>query len=58
MDAVTATVATQVQAMLLNDARRPLEQLHANPVPADAPPAAHAEVILELSSAAQRLMSA
>jgi hypothetical protein len=58
MDAVTATVATQVQAMLLNDARRPLEQLQANPVPADAPPAAHAEVILELSSAAQRLMSA
>jgi hypothetical protein len=57
MDAVTATVATQVQAMLLNDARQPLEQVRGNPVPADAPPAAHAEVILELSSAAQRLVS-
>jgi hypothetical protein len=57
MDAVTATVATQVQALLLHDARQPLEQARAHPVPADASPAEHAEVILELSSAAQRLMS-
>jgi hypothetical protein len=58
MDAVTAAVAPQVTAMLLHDARQPLDMARARPVPADAPPAAHAEVILELSSAAQRLMSA
>jgi hypothetical protein len=57
MDAVSAAVSTQVQAMLLNDARKPLEQAQSSPLPADAPPAAHAEVILELSSAAQRLVS-
>jgi hypothetical protein len=55
MDSVIAVAATQVQAVLLNDARRPLEQLKADPIPADAPPAAHAAVILELSSAAKSL---
>jgi hypothetical protein len=55
MDPVTATIATQVQALLLGDARAPLERAQAAPLPADAPPAAHAAVILELSAAAQRL---
>jgi hypothetical protein len=56
MDVVTAA-AFQVQVMQLDGVRAPLEQIQANPVPADAPQSAHADVVLELSSAAQRLMT-
>jgi hypothetical protein len=34
-----------------------VEQLQANPLPASAPPAQHADAILELSAAAQSLLT-
>jgi hypothetical protein len=54
---VSAFAALQVQAMVLNDVRGPLDQVRANPVPANAPAADHANVVLELSAAAKNLLN-
>jgi hypothetical protein len=50
--------AMQVQSMVLGDTRNVIEKIQANPVPADAPARAQADVILTLSSAAQALTAA
>jgi len=42
--------------MTVQGAHQAMERANANPVPADAPPSAHADVILELSAAAQSLV--
>ena len=55
MDVVTAA-NLQVQAMVLGNAREQIRHSQDNPLPASAPPSEHAEVILELSSAAQNLL--
>ncbi len=49
--------AYKVMAMTLNGVRGQLEQAQASPVPADAPPAVQADVILHLSAAAQTLVA-
>jgi hypothetical protein len=54
---VQAAAAMSIVAMTVQGAHDAMERANANPVPADAPPAAHADVILELSSAAQALVS-
>jgi hypothetical protein len=54
---VAAVAALQVQAMVLSDARASLDQARAHPLAADASPAEHANVVLELSAAAQNLLS-
>ena len=46
-----------IVAMTVQGAHDAMERANAKPVPANAPPAAHADVILELSSAAQALVS-
>ena len=56
MDAA-AIAHLQVQAMLLGTARERIVQGQQQPVPASASPAAHADVILELSSAAKSLLT-
>jgi|tagenome__1003787_1003787.scaffolds.fasta_scaffold9012407_1 hypothetical protein len=53
---VTRMAPLQVQALVLSGARAPLEQIQANPLPADASPADQANVVLELSSAARSLL--
>jgi hypothetical protein len=53
---VSRMAPLQVQALVLSGARTSLEQARANPVPADASPAEHANVVLELSSAARSLL--
>ena len=45
-----------IMAMTVQGAQAAIERAHANPVPASAPAAAHADVILELSAAAQSLV--
>ena len=55
---IEAAASMQLLAMTLHGARSTLESAQASPVPASAPPARHADVILELSSAAQALLSA
>ena len=47
----------QVQAMLLGTARERIAQNQQQPVPASAPAAEQAEVVLELSSAAQSFLT-
>ena len=47
----------QVQAMLLGTARERIVQNQQQPVPASAPASDQAEVILELSSAAQSFLT-
>ena len=42
--------------MTVQGAHDAIERANANPVPADAPASAHADVILELSAAAQSLV--
>jgi hypothetical protein len=42
--------------MTMQGAHAAMERANANPVPADAPASAHADVILELSAAAQTLV--
>ena len=42
--------------MTVQGAHDAMKRANANPVPADAPPSAHADVLLELSSAAQALV--
>jgi hypothetical protein len=54
---VSAFAALQVQALVLNDVRAPLDQARANPIPASAPAADHANVVLELSAAAKNLLN-
>jgi hypothetical protein len=54
---VEAAAALQIQAMALVNARATVERAQASPLPADATPAQHADVILQLSSAAQSLLS-
>ena len=44
--------------MTVQGAHDAMERASAKALPADAPPAAHADVILELSSAAQALVGA
>ena len=54
---IAAFAAMQVQAMVLGNARQYVEQAQANPVPASAPAAEHAGAILQLSAAAQSLLT-
>ena len=49
--------AYHVMAMTLNGVRGQLEAAQANPVPAAAPATQHADVILQLSAAAQTLVA-
>lgn len=55
---IEAAASMQLLAMTLQGARSTLESAQAAPVPASAPPAQHADAILELSSAAQALLGA
>ena len=55
---VQAAASLQMLATDLGKVQSVLEHAQAMPVPAAAPVADHAEVILELSSAAQGLLSA
>ncbi len=54
---IQAAAALQVLALNLGGARAALEQAQAAPVPASAPASAHADAILQLSAAAQSLLS-
>jgi hypothetical protein len=53
---VQAYAAMSVLAMTMQGAHAAMERANANPIPADAPASAHADVILELSAAAQMLV--
>jgi hypothetical protein len=55
---ITAAASVQLLATSLDAARSVLEANQASPVPASAPPARHADAILQLSAAAQSLLSA
>lgn len=55
---VQAYAAMSVLAMTMQGAHAAMERANANPVPAGAPASAHADVILELSAAAQALVGA
>jgi hypothetical protein len=52
---VQAYAAMSILSMTVQGAHAAIERANVNPVPADAPASAHADVILELSSAAQSL---
>jgi hypothetical protein len=52
---VQAYAAMSILAMTMQGAHAAMERAHVSPVPADAPASAHADVILELSAAAQAL---
>jgi hypothetical protein len=54
---VQSTAALSILSMTVQGAHDAMERANVNPVPADAPPSAHADVILELSTAAQALVS-
>ena len=54
---VEAAAAMQIQAMALFSARESVARVQAQPLPADATTAQHADVILQLSSAAQGLLT-
>jgi hypothetical protein len=49
--------AYHVMAMTLNGVRGQIEAVQANPMPAAAPASEHADVILQLSAAAQTLVA-
>jgi len=53
---VQAQAALSILAMTMQGAHDALQRARVNPVPADAPVTAHADVILELSAAAQSLV--
>jgi hypothetical protein len=53
---VQAYAAMSILAMTVQGAHAAIERANANPVAADAPASAHADVILELSAAAQALV--
>ncbi len=55
---VEAAAALQIQAMALVSARATVEHAQSQPLSGAATPAQHAEVILELSTAAQGLLEA
>jgi hypothetical protein len=55
---ISQAVSVQMLATSLDSARSVLDAAQASPVPASAPPAQHADAILQLSSAAQALLSA
>ena len=55
---ISQAVSVQMLATSLDSARSVLDAAQASPVPASAPPAQHADTILQLSSAAQALLSA
>jgi hypothetical protein len=54
---IAQLAAYHVMAMTLNGVRGQLEAVQANPVPAAAPASEHADVILQLSAAAQTLVA-
>jgi hypothetical protein len=54
---IAQLAAYHVMAMTLNGVRGQLEAVQANPVPAAAPASQHADVILQLSAAAQTLVA-
>jgi hypothetical protein len=54
---VQAQAAMSILAMTMQGAHDAIQRANANPVPASAPASAHADVILELSAAAQSLVS-
>ena len=45
-----------IMTMTVQGAQEAIQRAHANPVPASAPASEHADVILELSAAAQSLV--
>jgi hypothetical protein len=53
---VQAQAAMSILAMTVQGAHDAVQRANANPVPASAPASAHADVILELSAAAQSLV--
>jgi hypothetical protein len=53
---IVAAASMQIQAMALANARTAVEHVQASPVPADASAAQRADVILQLSAAAQSLL--
>jgi hypothetical protein len=53
---VQAQAAMSILAMTVQGAHDAVQRANANPVPAGAPASAHADVILELSAAAQSLV--
>jgi hypothetical protein len=53
---VQAQAAMAIMTMTVQGAQEAIQRAHANPVPASAPASEHADVILELSSAAQSLV--
>jgi hypothetical protein len=53
---VQAQAAMSILAMTMQGAHDAVQRANANPVPAGAPASAHADVILELSAAAQSLV--
>ena len=53
---ISQAVSVQMLATSLDSARSVLDAAQASPVPASAPPAQHADAILQLSSAAQALL--
>jgi hypothetical protein len=53
---VIAAASMQIQALALGNARESIERVQADPVPAAAPAAQHADAILQLSAAAQSLL--
>jgi hypothetical protein len=55
---VTAAVSLQIQALALGNARASIERVQADAVPAAAPAAQPADAILQLSAAAQSLLTA
>jgi hypothetical protein len=55
---IQAAVSVHMLATSLTGARSIVDHLQASPVPASAPPSEHADAILQLSAAAQSLLSA
>jgi hypothetical protein len=53
---VQVQAAMSILAMTVQGAHDAVQRANANPVPAGAPASAHADVILELSAAAQSLV--
>jgi hypothetical protein len=53
---VQAQAAMAIMTMTVQGAQDAIQRAHTNPVPASAPAAEHAAVILDLSSAAQALV--
>jgi len=54
---IQAAAAMSILSMTVQGAHAAIERANANPLPANASPAQHADVILSLSAAAQNLVS-